>query len=99
MKFLVFISTQSGEQHWKGQADSLHQAEEKALTSIDAHSKTISDTSICCQWHWQYNPELGDTEHCNTCGNPVYWVDEEYYCSYCVEVLRRVEADGQLYSR
>jgi len=98
MKFLVFLNTESGEQHWQGQADSLVEAEKKALAAINARSKTISDSSVCCQWHWQYNPELGDTEHCDNCGHPVYSVGEEYYCSECAQRLRRTEVDGQLYT-
>ncbi|BAZ53903.1 hypothetical protein NIES4103_65870 [Nostoc sp. NIES-4103] len=98
MKFLVFITTESGEQHWQGQADSLIEAQTKALASIDAYKKTISDTSVCCQWHWQYNPELGNTEHCNNCGNPVYWFGEEYYCPECAQRLQLKEFNEQLYT-
>lgn len=97
MKFLIFIRTEFGERFWKGEANSLQKAEEQAIASIDADNKIISDTSLRCNWHWQNNLECGDTEHCNICGNPVYWDGEEYYCSYCAHQLRQSEDSGELY--
>lgn len=98
MQFLVFIKTEFGERHWKGQANSLHDAEAQAIASIDAHNKTILDTSVRCNWYWQNNLGYGDTEHCDTCGNSVYRDGEEYYCSYCASQLHQSEDSGQLYS-
>ncbi|QLE52958.1 hypothetical protein FD724_33925 (plasmid) [Nostoc sp. C057] len=98
MQFLVFIRTEFGERHWKGQANSLQEAEEQAIASINTRIKTISDTSLRCNWHWQNNSGYSDTEYCNSCGNPVYWDGEEYYCSYCARQLRYSEDSGQLYS-
>lgn len=98
MQFLVFIRTEEGERHWKGQANSLQEAEELAIASINTRIKTISDTSLRCNWYWQNNLGYGDTEHCNTCGNSVYWDGEECYCSYCARQLQQSEDSGQLYS-